>query len=105
MNTHSQTIDAINQHFGLQLPDTFTEEEIIQMLSERVVAFLDKGPDAFFQLMYRLDISEKKLIAVLQSEHAPVEVARLIYQRQLQKIQSRASFKKDDNNNDPELKW
>lgn len=105
MDIHSQTVLAINQHFGLALSQEFSEEDIIQMLSERVIQYLNKGPEAFFQLMYRLDIPETKLVAILHTDNAALEVARLIYNRQLQKIKSRASFKKTDEESDPELKW
>ncbi|MFI5196118.1 MAG: hypothetical protein ACHQD8_03445 [Chitinophagales bacterium] len=95
---------ALQNDWDLQLPDTLSEEAILKLLADRVVTILERGPETFFQLMYRLDISEKKLNAVLQDDDVAGKIARLIYDRQLQKIQSRLANKvsKDD---DPELKW
>jgi hypothetical protein len=58
-------------------------------------------------LLYRIDVPEKKLRYLLeqqQGENAPLLIADLIIERQLQKIESRKQFKKDDPIPDDE-KW
>lgn len=105
MSVHSETVHALNQNLGLQLPDTVSEQEIIALLADRIVAYLDKGAEAFFQLMYRLDIPERKMQEALDKEDTPVRLATLIYERQLQKMQSRSLYKKDNTDIDPELSW
>lgn len=99
-----EAAQALKQDWDLQLPDSLSEEAILRLLADRVVTILERGPETFFQLMYRLDISEKKLNAVLEDDDVAGKIARLIYDRQLQKIQSRHinKVKADD---DPELKW
>ncbi len=96
---------ALGHDWGLLLPDTLSEEAILKLLADRIVTILERGPETFFQLMYRLDISEKKLNAVMQDEDVAAKIARLIYDRQLQKIQSRVANRKTSENDDPELKW
>jgi hypothetical protein len=96
---------ALQKEWGLQLPDTVSEEEILKQLAKRVTVLIDQGPETFFQLMYRLDISEKKLNGVMQEEYVAENIARLIYDRQFQKIQSRQLFKSMNEEVDPELKW
>ena len=96
---------ALGQDWDLRLPDTLSEEAILQLLADRIVTILERGPETFFQLMYRLDISEKKLNAVMLEEDVAAKIARLIYDRQLQKIQSRLANKKTNESDDPELKW
>jgi len=96
---------ALKQDWDLQLPDTLSEEAILKLLADRIVKVLERGPETFFQLMYRLDISEKKLNAVLQDDDVAHKIARLIYDRQLQKIQSRLANRKTSESDDPELKW
>lgn len=96
---------ALKQDWDLQLPDTLSEETILKLLADRIVKVLERGPETFFQLMYRLDISEKKLNAVLQDDDVAHKIARLIYDRQLQKIQSRLANRKTSESDDPELKW
>ena len=96
---------ALGRDWDLKLPDTLSEEAILKLLADRIVTVLERGPETFFQLMYRLDISEKKLNAILLEDDVAIKIARLIYDRQLQKIQSRLTNKMKRENDDPELKW
>lgn len=96
---------ALKRDWDITLPHELTEEAILQLLADRVVLLLERGPETFFQTMYRLDISEKKLTAILNDEHVAVKIARLIYDRQLQKIQSRQANKGAKESGDPDLAW
>jgi aspartate/glutamate racemase len=100
-----ETAQALQQHWDLVLPDSLSEEAILKLLADRVVLILERGAETFFQLMYRLDISEKKLNAVLDDDDVAAKIARLIYDRQLQKIKSRHEHRMKQENDDPELKW
>ena len=80
---------ALQQEWGLTVPDVLSEEEILRLLAERVARLTENGAEQFYQLMYRLDISEKKLAAVLGDDNVAARIARLIYDRQIQKIISR----------------
>lgn len=100
-----ETAQALKTDWELQLPDTLSEEAILQLLADRIVTILERGSEAFFQLMYRLDISEKKLNAVLQGDEVPLKIARLIYDRQLQKIKSRHEHRMNRGNDDEDMKW
>lgn len=104
-NVLQQTAIALKNDWDLQLPETLSEEAILKLLADRIVTVLERGPETFFQLMYRLDISEKKLNAVLQNDDVAMKVAKLIYDRQLQKIQSRMTNKMTKDDSDPELRW
>jgi len=84
-----QTAGALQEEWGITAPDVISEEAIMQKLEERVFNLMQQGSDAFYSLMYRLDISEKKLNIVIGSEDAPRRIARLIFDRQLQKAKSR----------------
>jgi plasmid maintenance system antidote protein VapI len=104
-NAIKDTATALQNDWGLQLNDVVSEEEIIAKLADKIVQVLERGPETFFQLMYRLDISEKKLNAILQDENVPLKIARLVYDRQLQKVESRLTNKTKIQDDDPELKW
>ena len=102
----TETATALKEEWGLILPDTLSEEAILKLLADRVVDILEKGPDTFYQLMYRIDISEKKLNAILGGDHMADKIARLIYDRQLQKIQSRREHAaRSTKTEDDEMKW
>ena len=104
-NVLQETALALQQDWDLTLPDSLSEEAILKLLADRVVTILERGAETFFQLMYRLDISEKKLNAVLEDDDVAAKIARLIYDRQLQKIRSRHEYRMKQENEDPELKW
>lgn len=105
MNILQETAIALQQEWGLQMPEEISEATILGKLAQRVVILIEKGPDAFYQLMYRLDISEKKLNSVSHQPDAAEQIARLIYDRQLQKIQSRKLYKTDNTETDKDMKW
>ena len=100
-----ETVSALQTHWGLQVPERLTEDAIIELLADKVVKILEQGPDVFFQLMYRVDISEKKLNAILQDDNVAHKIARLIYDRQLQKVKSRREHRARPEVDDPELEW
>jgi len=105
MDPLQETAVALQQEWGLQLPDILSEEEILKRLAERIAAMTAKGPEAFFQLMYRLDISEQKLRHVMHEPDVDQKIARLIYDRQWEKIRSREYFRNHARDTDPDLKW
>ncbi|PQJ10873.1 hypothetical protein CJD36_012950 [Flavipsychrobacter stenotrophus] len=105
MNELQETAIALQQDYGLQVPDEISEETILKRLAERVAVLVDRGAEAFFQMMYRLDISERKLNEAIGTPDVAEKIARLIYDRQLQKIRSRAFFKGGGKDVDQDLKW
>lgn len=105
-NEQLETAKEISREWGITIPKILSEEEIITLLADKLVDYLQKGPDAFLQLMYRLDIAEKKLYRVMSTKDAAHNIAKLIYERQLQKIRSREFYKgKNKKNNDSEIDW
>lgn len=98
--------EKLARQWGLELPEIISEQEILNRLTARISTLLQGNAETFFQLMYKLDIPEKKLNQVLHNEEAPVLIAKLIYDRQLQKIESRRQHKGGTGTaDDPELQW
>jgi hypothetical protein len=77
-----------------------------QKLEDGINDLIVHNFEKLVQLLYRIDVNEAKLKAMLAdntNEDAAKIIAALIIERQLQKIKSRAEFKK---NNDPsEERW
>ena len=99
--------DALKEISGtweIELPTGITEAEILAALANRVTQLLVKDPERFYQIMYRLDISEKKVVNAVNGPEAAMAVAKLIFQRQWQKAASRAKHRADPDRDD-ELKW
>jgi hypothetical protein len=104
-NVLLETASALKNEWDLQLPEMISEEAILQMLADKVVQLIERGPGDFFQMMYRLDISEKKLNAVMHTDNAALKIAKLIYDRQRQKAESRLIHKAKKENKDSDLEW
>jgi hypothetical protein len=99
------TATALRAEWGIQPSGNLSEEEILQLLAQKITEILQQGPDVFYQLMYRLDISERKLNEVTGCKDAAQQIARLIYNRQLEKIKSRYLNRQNKDNIEPDLKW
>lgn len=88
-----EILSALQKDWEIAAPDIISEAAILTQLKKRVVQLLERGSDSFFQLMYRLDISERKLDLVIhQSEDVAGSIAQLIYERQRDKIITRHLF-------------
>ena len=93
--------------FQLPIPAGLTYQQLLALLSKHIDLLLKDDFSKLIQILYRLDVSEDKLRYVLQQnkgEMASPIIAGLIVERQLQKIESRRHFKKDDHIPDDE-KW
>ena len=101
----NNALQDLQNEWGIEAPQLVSEASILAQLAKRVVYLLDNEPDHFIRLMYRLDISEKKLAAITGQPDAAEQVARLIYDRQLQKIASRAHFRNSNKPDDDSLSW
>ena len=85
----SEAAVALQQDWGISIPVALSEDDILRLLAARVATLTEKGAEQFYQLMYRLDISEKKLNATIGQPDVAERIAKLIYDRQVQKIISR----------------
>lgn len=82
-------------------------QQLVDYISAHVAKLLKHDFAALVQLLYRLDISEEKLRYFLhqhKDQMASRIMAELMIERQLQKVETRRLFKKDNNIPDDE-KW
>lgn len=96
MNTTEQHLlhEALAQSFELSFPELVSRETIIAALTFRVDQLIAANPDQLFSMLYRLDISERKIKEAMATDHdVTKKIAVLIYERQLEKIVSRRHFK------------
>lgn len=79
-----------------------------QKLKEAINQLLVNNFDRLVSVLYRLDVSEKKLKGLLQ-QHPDTDaaeiIANLIVERQQQKIKTREQFKPTGNDIDEEERW
>ncbi len=94
-------IAAVN---SIREPSDKFKAQLIFFINE----LINTNFNALIQLLYRLDINEKKLKEVLKNNEqhdAGILISELIIQRQLQKIKSRKQFNKTHPENNNEDKW
>lgn len=76
-------------------------------LADKINALIQQDFGALVQLLYRIDVSEDKLRRMLadnSGEDAGRLIARLIMERQRQKLESRRQYRQDHGADDEE-KW
>ncbi|MFT4534291.1 MAG: hypothetical protein ACJA1A_000669 [Saprospiraceae bacterium] len=75
-----------------------SESDMFKAIRDRVAYLLDKNPELLMSYLYRLDVLEVKINAVLSPNAvvAPVEgLARLILNRQKERIATKQKYKSD----------
>ncbi len=88
--------ETLADDFGLAVNDLVSKAKIIAALTWRVDQLIAGNPDQLFSMLYRLDISERKIKEAMATEdEVTKKIAVLIYERQLEKIISRRQFKSD----------
>jgi hypothetical protein len=86
------------------LPSTETRDKLIALIN----ILINKDFHGLVQLLYRIDVNEKKIKGCLQqnvNKDSASVIADLIIERQLQKIESRKQFRGNKNQENDEEKW
>lgn len=95
------TQDLINRDFELTetSEELVTEEELLQMLAERIGFLIENRMEFLLSLMYRLDVDEGKVHLALSpfAEEPPaMGLARLVLARQKQRAHTKQAYKPAD---------
>ncbi len=97
----------LNTSYGLELPEMVTMDALEALLTERINMMINRDFSELVQLLYRIDINESKLRLLLQENQASdagLLIARLILERQWQKILTRREYSRRDTPNEEE-RW
>lgn len=79
-------------------PESLSESDLYNAIKERVEYYLDTNPELLMSYLYRLDVLEVKINAVLapNSPVPPLEgLSRLILERQKERIATKQKYKSD----------
>lgn len=109
MSNEQEIIVSAKEMLEKQLDVNYTEkhlvsrEALIAWLSAHIVYMLQHEMEKLLQLLYRIDVNEKKVKAAFAQSNpgmiAPA-IAELILDRELQKAQSRFAHKNKDAHED-----
>lgn len=94
-----QTSALVRASFELEdAPPAADEEALLAMLARSIGAMLEQRPDFLMSLLYRLDVLEEKIRPVLHPgapEPANWGLARLVLERQQQRLETKRALKPD----------
>jgi hypothetical protein len=85
----------LNQSYGLDLPEAVTMDTLEAILADRINTMITADFNRLLSLLYRVDVSEAKLKHLLRENSgvdAGLLIARLILERQWQKIETRRKY-------------
>ena len=100
----NEIVHIINEAFSLQT----TEDDSLQLLSSKINELIIRDFNKLVQILYRADISEKKLKTVLEENKnadAGNLIAILFIERQAEKIRSRREHRRETNDIPDEERW
>jgi hypothetical protein len=89
---YEQLIKELNHHYDLQLAEQPPSRDLEALLAEKLNELIRSDFNMLVTILYRIDVSEEKLKKLLKDnagEDAGRIMARLIIERQLQKIKAR----------------
>jgi hypothetical protein len=101
-------VNSLNESLQLSIPSQAGREDLIRLLTEHINSLLNSDFEKLVSLLYRLDISEKKIrecLAVNAGQDAAPHIAQIIIERQEQKIKSRQEYTRRDQSIDEEDAW
>jgi len=81
--------------------DTIEEKAFLEMIANRVAELMENNMELFFNHLYRMDVDERKVAHVLKydnndDESVYMSIARLIYKRQILRMETKKRFKQED---------
>ena len=73
-----------------------SEEALVALLAERIGEMLERQPEYLMSMLYRLDVLEEKIGPVMHPmapEPANIGLARLVLERQRQRMETKRNIK------------
>lgn len=107
-NDNEQIIPLLNKELALALPEQLTMHELEEQLTQHINHLINTDFEKLVFYLYRIDVNEVKMKQLLEQqggENAAQLIARLIIDRQLQKIKSRAEHKPTTTNDEGAERW
>lgn len=103
-NSHKEeTAELVLRDFGLVKPEKpLDEKEMLTYLSDAISYMIEHKMDFLLSLLYRLDISEKKIAqALLPGNSVPANeaLAALVWERQKQRITTKQAYRNQNPTN------
>ena len=100
---NAETTALIVRDFELETPENpMSEAKLLAYLADVIGYMIEKKLDYLLSLLYRLDVSESKINHALMPgnpEDANVALARLVIERQKQRIATKRAYREQNPSN------
>jgi hypothetical protein len=97
---------AVATLFDVAVPPFTSEAELLGFMAQKLESLMKNDAHGYWLLLYRLDIDEKLVRQILRNDPQPnLPIAKLVLDRQLQKIESRKQFRMPPPDIDDEERW
>jgi len=108
--TLRETKSLIQGQFELDAPeeDPLSEVDFLNLLANRIGWMIEHDIELLFSTLYRMDVSEEA-VALAMHPNAPelanVGLARLVLERQKQRVETKRSYRQPPIDEDGEWEW
>ncbi len=105
---HAELMRLLQNELAIDLADKKSDADIHRQLAAYINDLIENDFEKLITYLYRIDVNEQKLKNLLlqnPQEDAGNIIARLIIERQQQKIKSRKLFSQRDVEADEDEKW
>ena len=84
-----------NQDFNLEIPsaEVSSQDEFLKLLTKVIRHLLDKDFERLMNGLYRIDVDENKVKRALTTDNPAENIAQLIIERELQKVETRRKYR------------
>lgn len=109
MDTLSETRQIIAENFEIETrQQPGSEAELLEILSKQIEWMMESRTEFLFSLLYRHDVAEPKIVAALAPEAAEpphIGLAKLVLERQIERIEAKKRFRSPDSEELAEFNW
>ena len=101
-------IPLLNKELSLEFSEKLAMDELEQQLTDHINHLINTDFEKLIYYLYRIDVNESKMKQLLQQqggENAAQLIARLIIDRQLHKIKSRAEHRSNKIDDEGAERW
>jgi hypothetical protein len=101
-------IQQVNKELAIELAEKISMQDLHLQLSQYINHLIVNNFEQLVSLLYRIDVSEKKLTALLQKPQQAAAgniIATLIIERQIEKIEARKKYNNTSTTDTTEEKW
>lgn len=87
----------VSNDLNMEIPLSLSDDEMLMHIAYRVEKMLKGDPDLLMSYLYRLDVTKKSIDAAMFTSREPAHVtfAKLIWERQKQRLETRKKYKQD----------